>query len=145
MWKFILQEFSNVVTTRRLFIVYSDTVFSKNALQTIINITNEYGSFDEIVYEQMKAVNDEQALNVCTKILSQCSAKNGLPEGCLVANIVDRYYQTTLFKFYRSIVRDTELYPMVSFYLDENTINGEWDNVYINIYIFVFILNINIV
>lgn len=134
MWKFVLQEFTNVITTKRLFIIYSTTTFPTKSLQTIMNITSEYDYFSEIIYEQMKAANEEQALNICSKILSQCAGKDGLEEGCLVANVVERSYQKILYKHYHQIVKDTDKYPIISVYLDENIIDNEWENVYIYIY-----------
>lgn len=126
MWKFVLQEFTNVVSFTTLFVVSSKNIFSQSATESLKNLTNENGIFTTIIYEVMKDGSTEQALNICAAINSRCT------EGCLVANLLERSYLQVFFSMYNEIVHDNENHPVISFTLDEdimdNTYNG-WTNV----------------
>lgn len=136
MWKFVLQEFTNIVSFSTLFVVSSKNIFSQSATESLKNLTNENGIFTTVIYEVMKDGSTEQALNICAAINSRCT------EGCLIANLLERSYLQVFFSMYNEIVHDNEKHPVISFTLDEdimdNTYNG-WTNVY-RIYIFIIIV-----
>lgn len=136
MWKFVLQEFTNIVSFSTLFVVSSKNIFSQSATESLKNLTNENGIFTTVIYEVMKDGSTEQALNICAAINSRCT------EGCLIVNLLERSYLQVFFSMYNEIVHDNEKHPVISFTLDEdimdNTYNG-WTNVY-RIYIFIIIV-----
>lgn len=141
MWHFVLHELTNTITYRRLFILYSESYFSSTSYDSLYTMSVEYGAYSEIISYKMKDSNEEQALTVCSMILSQCSERNGLIKGCLIANVLERSYQQVFYKQYKLLITDTDTYPIVSFHLDENIMDNT-DNGWVNVYILHIILYI---
>lgn len=136
MWKFVLQEFTNIVTFNTLFVVSSKGIYSQSATESLKNITNEYGGFSTVIYEVMKDGSREQALNVCAAINSRCT------DGCLVANLLERDYLQVFFSMYNEIVHNNDKYPVISFTLDEEVMDNS-DNGWANVFIFILYIIIN--
>lgn len=129
MWKFGVTEMSSKTNTGRLIIISSLTVFSMNAVETVLGITTDSGLFTNIYNYTMQADIREQAVNACNAISSKCAADNGIPTGCVVVNLLSRNYQQIFFKLYKENNFDPEIYPVVSFTLDEDIMGDDWTNV----------------
>lgn len=136
MWKFVLQEFTNIVSFSTLFVVSSKDIFSQSATESLKNLTNENGIFTTVIYEVMKDGSTEQALNICAAINSRCT------EGCLIANLLERSYLQVFFSMYNEIVHDNEKHPVISFTLDEEVMDNS-DNGWANVFIFILYIIIN--
>lgn len=135
MWKYALQTMNQNFELKNLFILYSKDDMSSEAYNDITSLTEENGIFTIVGQYMLSIDNFEQSFNAISKIRSACTDISIIYilsiDGCIIANLLERKYHNLLFSEYSNKNLDVNIFPIISFTLDEEIIGNNWSNVYL--------------